>query len=70
MNYRIVSIEDIDALAAALMKAYSEEPWNEKWTEDKAKRRIKSIAGNYKAFVKRDNISYNISLPIRRAIFL
>ena len=50
MSYRIVSIEDIDALAAAMMQAYSEEPWNEKWTEDMAKRRIVSIMGNYKAF--------------------
>lgn len=50
MNYKIVSIDDIEALAGAMMKAYSEKPWNEKWTADKAKRRIASIMGNFEAF--------------------
>lgn len=34
MNYKIVSKEDIGALANAMSKAYSEAPWNEKWAED------------------------------------
>ena len=50
MNYKIVTADDIEALATAMMKSYSEEPWNEKWTNDKAIRRIKSIMSNFEAF--------------------
>lgn len=50
MKYKIISIDDFEELANAMMKAYSGEPWNEKWTEDKAKRRIESIMSNYGAF--------------------
>lgn len=50
MYYKIISIDDFEELANAMMKAYSEEPWNETWTEDKAKRRIGSIMSNYGAF--------------------
>ena len=47
MEYRIVTAEDHAALAAALAQAYSEAPWNENWTQERALRRVQGILGNY-----------------------
>lgn len=49
MDYRIVNNADINQLAGAMSLAYSEEPWNENWNEERAVRRVKAILGNYKA---------------------
>lgn len=49
-NYKIVSRNDITALASAMTKAYSEDPWNEKWTDERAVRRVTSIMNNYEFF--------------------
>ena len=49
MEYRKVDEGDIVNLAKAMSEAYSEEPWNERWTVNRAVRRIRAILGNYQA---------------------
>lgn len=49
MQYRVYKTTDIEKLARAMSEAYSEEPWNEKWSTARAVRRVQAILGNYKA---------------------
>ena len=43
MEIRIADHNDIAELAEVMGQAYSEEPWNEVWSSEKAVRRIESI---------------------------
>ena len=47
MNIQKTTSNDIPSLAHAMSLAYSEAPWNEKWTEERAQRRVSAILGNY-----------------------
>ena len=49
MEYRVVNNEEFRQLAKAMSLAYADEPWNEKWTDEKAVRRVRAILGNYQA---------------------
>lgn len=49
MEIKQINQKDITTLAVAMASAYSEEPWNENWTLEKAERRIRAILGNFEA---------------------
>ena len=47
MEFQLVTAQDHTALAAAMAQAYSEAPWNESWSQERALRRVRGILGNY-----------------------
>ena len=49
MQYRMYKESDIEGLATAMSKAYSDEPWNEQWSSERAIRRVQAIVGNYQS---------------------
>jgi aminoglycoside 6'-N-acetyltransferase I len=49
VEYRITNETDFEGLADAMMLAYSEEPWNEQWSSERAVRRVKAIMGNFQS---------------------
>ncbi len=51
MQYRLCKKTDIEGLAEAMSKAYSEEPWNERWSRERAVRRVQAILGNFESIV-------------------
>ncbi|MBE5801499.1 MAG: GNAT family N-acetyltransferase [Clostridiales bacterium] len=49
MEYRLTNADDLNGLAYAMSLAYSEAPWHESWTEERALKRVRAILGNYQA---------------------
>ena len=49
MEIKLINQNDIPTLAEAMVAAYSEEPWNENWMQEKAERRIRAILSNFEA---------------------
>ncbi len=47
IEYQLIDTADHAALAQAMTRAYSEAPWFENWTEERALRRVRGILGNY-----------------------
>ncbi|MBR4791087.1 MAG: GNAT family N-acetyltransferase [Treponema sp.] len=47
MEIKIVTENEIPLLAQVMSASYSEAPWNEKWTKEKAEIRVKAILSNY-----------------------
>lgn len=49
MEYRLINDGDIIGLAEAMAASYAEQPWYERWSTDRAVRRVKAILSNYHA---------------------
>lgn len=49
MKYKVIDEKDIDGLANAMSMAYSEDPWYEQWSNERAVRRVKAIMSNFQS---------------------
>lgn len=49
MEYKLVDESFYEGLAKAMAVSYSEDPWNENWSEERAIRRVRAIMGNFEA---------------------
>lgn len=49
MIYRTITPTDYDELSQVMKAAYSEAPWNENWSDERAIRRVQAIMGNFQA---------------------
>ena len=49
IQYLPIEQQHLPGLAQAMMAAYAKEPWNERWTEERAQRRIRAILSNYQS---------------------
>lgn len=49
MEFRMVDKADVPALAESLTAAYAEEPWNERWSADRACVRVEAILSGWQA---------------------
>ena len=47
---RPVTADDVSALADAMRMSYAEAPWHERWTDQRAIRRVRAILSGYGAF--------------------
>lgn len=49
VQYRTVTTDDFAGLATAMARSYSEAPWYEHWSEERAVKRVSAILSNYRA---------------------
>lgn len=47
IEYQLIDTADHAGLAVAMAKAYSEAPWFENWTQERARKRVRAIVGNW-----------------------